>query len=219
MTWLWVSIYVFTCLASLAAWQIWSRRASRDRALEVLHLLERALYGQGHVTGIRWLSATSFEVPVRLSAPLFQRARFVVHTVAQDFPLAWAVRRWRQRQPETLTFFADLDFRPNFAIEVQTLRSFARSRKDLDTSHPGWTFETAAPVVLTTRLDWQKEVTCAIQSLLGCGERDNINLEFQPRSPNFRATMPLDTIEISSAQPCQLFELLRTVAEGASAKA
>jgi hypothetical protein len=72
-------------------------------------------------------------------------------------------------------------------------------------------------VVLTTRLDWQKEVTGMMQSLMACAHREDLNLEFRKSSPHLVLTMPLEKIRPGS-DSC-IFEVLRTVAEGVSEKA
>jgi hypothetical protein len=49
--------------------------------------------------------------------------------------------------------------------------------------------------------------------------RDQMSLSFQRSSPHFRATVPLESIAPESRKQSQVFETLRAIAEGASAKA
>jgi hypothetical protein len=72
-------------------------------------------------------------------------------------------------------------------------------------------------VVLTTRLDWQKEVAGLMQSMMTCAHRENLRLEFRKNSPHMTMTMPLENIRPEGG--CKIFAVLKTVAEGVSAKA
>ena len=202
----------------VAGWYFWARHQNRARAVQVLHWIEGALAGQGHVTGIRWRSASEFEVPIRMSSTPFRKANIQVRFSPREFPLQWVLARLkRRRDPEMFTFQADLDLQPKFNMNMISMRWFARSRKDLDTSDRGWEFGTGLPLVLTTRLDWQKEITCAMQSLIGCEQRENLNLIFKKSSPHFSATMPLESLSPDGGGAA-FFQSLRAVVEGAAAK-
>jgi hypothetical protein len=82
-----------------------------------------------------------------------------------------------------------------------------------------WEFDAREPVVLTTRLDWQREITSAMRSLLACGDRDGLDLRFQKTSPHFSATMSMQDVDLRQQPECGFFEVLCSVAEGASANA
>jgi hypothetical protein len=56
----WSALFVlyFTGAAALmVAWHAWASRRNRNRAFQIMHWIENAMNGQGHVTGIHWLSA------------------------------------------------------------------------------------------------------------------------------------------------------------------
>ncbi len=218
----WSAIFVIYFAAAamlLIAWYAWTIRCNRNRAFEIVHWIENALNGQGHVTGIHWLSNAEFEVPLRLVSGVFRKARIMVRISPLELPLNWLMRRFKSAEPDTLTFFADLDLRPSFSLEMQSMRWFARSSKNLDLKDEGWSFESPAPVMLTTRLDWQKEATEVFQSVMNWETRDQISLSFQRSSPHFRATVPLEAIAPETRKQSQVFETLRAIAEGASARA
>src|SRR5207244_5018088 len=82
-------------------------------------------------------------------------------------------------EPETLTFQADFDLQPNFNLELQNRRWFARTQKNLNLDNPGWQFEGCLPVVLTTKLDWQRELTTAMQSVLADRKSTRLNSSHQ----------------------------------------
>jgi len=202
----------------MAVWHAWAMRRKRNRAFQIMHWIENAMSGQGHVTGIHWRSAEEFEVPLRLVTGVFRKAKIMVKIAPLELPLNWLMRRCRPSEPDTLTFCADLDLKPNFALEMQSMRWFARSKKDLNLKQEGWSFETSAPVLLTTRLDWEKEATEVFQSVMNWESREQVTLTFQRSSPHFRATVPLESIAPEARKQSQVFETLRAIAEGASAR-
>ncbi len=219
----WSAIFVIYFAAAalvLTAWYAWIVRCNRNRAFQILHWIENALSGQGHVTGIHWSSSAEFEVPLRLVSNVFRRAKIMVRISPLELPFDWLMRRFRRPpEPDTLTFCADLDLRPNFALEIESMRWFARSQKNLDPKQHGWQFETAGPIMLTTRLDWQREAAEIFRSVMNWETRDQMSLTFQRNSPHFRATLPLESIAPETRKQSQVFETLRTIAEGASARA
>ncbi len=146
----WILSYVLLAAGVIGGWYLLCVRANRNRAVRILHWIESALGGQGHVTGMTWITASEFEVPVRLSASVFRKSKLLVCMTPRELPLNWLIGRLSNRHPETLTFTADLDLKPSFVLQVQSMRWFARSRKDADPADGNWTFENNAPVVLTT---------------------------------------------------------------------
>ena len=200
----------------ISAWYLWARRTSRDRAIQVLHWIENSLAGYGHVTGIRWIDAETFEVPIRVSQKLFRKSRFRVQMAPPELPLNWLWRRVRAHQ-DRLEFCADLDLNSKFAMQMKTQRWFARTRKDATSDDAGWEFESCQPVVLTTRLDWEKEVAGVMKSLMSCAHREDLSVEFRKTSPNLMMSMPLENIRPESG--CKVVDVLRTVADGVSEKA
>jgi hypothetical protein len=214
--WALASLYLLAALGSAAIWYLWSVRSNRVRAVQVLYWIENALDGQGHVTGIRWISISEFEVPVRLASKMFRRASVLVKISAYKKPISWFLAQLQEPEPETLTFQADFDLQPSFNLELQNRRWFARTQKNLDLETPGWEFEACLPVVLTTRLDWQRELTTAMQSVLAVEQRENMQVSFQSSSPHFSATLPLEAITPESHMP--VFDLLKEIAARASAK-
>lgn len=217
MIWAFILLYVLIGAGTAALWYFWSVRSNRTRAVQVLYWIENALAGKGHVTGIRWISLSEFEVPVKMASKLFRRTSILVKISSYKRPINWIMARIQEPEPETLTFQADFDLHPSFNLELQNRRWFARSQKTLNLDSPGWQFEGCLPVVLTTRLDWQKELTTAIQSVLAVEERENMQVHFRQTSPHFSATVPLEAITPESK--VAIFELLGSIASRATAKA
>ncbi|MCU1285472.1 MAG: hypothetical protein JWO13_1822 [Acidobacteriales bacterium] len=217
MIWVFISLYLLVGVGTAAIWYFWSVRSNRQRAVQILYWIENALGKQGHVTGIRWHSVSEFEVPVRMASKLFRKSSILVKISSYRIPINWLLARINEPEAETLTFQADLDLHPTFNLELQNRRWFARSQKNLNVEGPGWQFEGCVPVVLTTRLDWQKELTTAIQSVLAVDQRENLQVQFRQSSPHFTATVPLDAITPESQMA--VFDLLGSIVSRASAKA
>lgn len=199
-----------------AAWYWFAVRYSRRRAGEVAGWIESALAGQGHVTGIRWVSSSRFQVPLRLPHGMFRRASVLVDMSPCELPLQWAVAKLRSHQ-EVLTFQADLDLPPVFSLHIQNFRWFARSSRRVPKDRNRWIFERTAPLVVSTRSDWQKEVSSAISSLAQGQSHDFLTIDFQRRSPHFCVTLPLEAIAPGSPTRTCVFESMRELASNSSA--
>ena len=208
MTWVWLSLAILIVVLAGLAVRLWTRRGVQERAIETLHWIENSLSGHGHVTGIHWTGENSFEVPVRLSSQVFRKPKFLV---------SMSEPKWKgSAEPESLTFLADLDLRPAFALEMHTMRWFARSRQDLQATERGWTFQANTPVVLTTQLEWREELMDTISAVLASAQRNDIHLAVQMKSPHFTASMPLVNLHPESDGTQDIFKLIQQVAETAS---
>jgi hypothetical protein len=199
-----------------AAWYWMAARHNRRRALQVLRWIEFALAGQAQVTGIRWVAHSRFKVPLRLRCGVFHRAWLVVDLIPCELPLQWLASKARGRE-EVLTFQADLDLPPAFSLEVQNFRWFARSGRNHPNSRTSWEFESAGPFVISTRMDWQKEISAAMASLAKGDNREFLNINFQRLTPHFSATLPLATIAPGSPTRACMFETMRELAASSSA--
>ena len=198
-----------------AAWYWVALRHNRRRALQVLRWIEFALAGQGQPTGIRWTAHSQFKVPLRLRCGVFHRAWLLVDLIPCQMPLHWLLSKARGRR-ELLTFQADLDLPPAFSMQVQNLRWYARSASKPPNHRTSWAFEHVGPFVISTRRDWQKEITSAMTSLARGENREFSNITFQRRSPHFSVTLPLETIAPGSPTRGCMFETMRELAASSS---
>jgi hypothetical protein len=208
------------CLLTLgvfcAAWYGMALRHHRRRAVDVLRWIEFALDGQGQPTGVRWIAQSRFKVPLRLTCGIFHRAWLLVDLTPSEMPLRWLFSKL-SGQREMLTFQADLDLPPAFSLEVHNFRWFARSSLRTAANRGAWRCEHSGPFVITTRMDWQKEISCAMGSLSRSVNQDLLDISFQPQSPHFSATLPLATIAPGSPTRACMFETMRELAASSSA--
>jgi hypothetical protein len=212
-------LLVALCLLSgavlSAVWYWVACRHNHKRAKQVLRWIESALGGQGQATGVRWIAQSRFKVPLRLNYGAFHRASVLVHLVPREMPLRWALSRLNG-QRDVLIFQADLDLPPAFSLHVHNFRWYARSGKQSPPDTGAWSFEHTGPFVISTRMTWQKEVSCAMSSLARDNHREFLDISFQRASPHFSATLPLEAIAPGSPIRGCMFETMRELAASSS---
>lgn len=207
--WTWIALATLAAAAAMFAAHWLLQRRLQTRALRALRWIENSLGPNGHVSGMRWLSSTEFEVPIKVVHAIFQRPRVEVR-------LQPAFGAFRKAEPESFTFLSDLDCTPAFQMGFENLRWFARTDKKLPADAPGWQVSNCVPVVLTTRLDWSKDVTTAVYSVLQSERKELVNVTFRQTSPHFSATFPLDSISSEQAEPLEFLDVVREMAEAAA---
>ena len=211
-----LALCLLTVAVLCAGWYWLALRHHRRRALDVLRWIEFALDGQGQPTGLRWVAQSRFRVPLRLRCGVFHRAWLLVDLTPSEMPLRWLFSKVSGRR-EMLTFQADLDLPPAFTLEVHNFRWCARSNARAPERGGAWEFEHAGPFVVTTRVDWQKEISTAMGSLARSISHDLLDVSFQKHSPHFSASLPLATIAPGSPTRAGMFETMRELAASSSA--
>jgi hypothetical protein len=196
-----------------AVWYWLAMRHNRRRALYVLRWIEGAIGPQGQTTGLSWIAHSRFKVPLRLRCGLFHRAWMTVDFRPCEYPLRWLVNKLSGAR-EVVTFYADLDLPPNFSLHVHNFRWCAQSTRTAGSAGSG--VEQCGRFVITTRMDWQREVSSAMTSLTRCENRDFIEINFQRRSPHFAATLPLEALAPGSPVRQCMLETMREVAASSS---
>jgi hypothetical protein len=207
---------IILTVAGCVTWYLIATRYSRRRAGEIGRWIQTALAGQGQVTAVRRISSSRLRVPIRLSHGVFRQAIVLVDMIPYELPFHWIASKLKG-QSETLTFQADLDLPPAFALHVQNFRWYARSSRKSPRSANGWTFEQAEPVVISTRADWQKEIFSTMTSLARGNTHDFLSIDFQRRSPHFSVTLPLEAISPDSPVRSCVFESMKELASNSSA--
>jgi hypothetical protein len=207
-------IYGAAAAAGFLLWYLWFARRNRQRAAQALRWVEAAFAGHGHIAGLQWLSPSHLKVRLRLAPSLFRDPAVTVRLSPRELPLNWLLA-WLRKRPETLTFEADLDASPTYNLEVHNHRWCGRTRKNLSPHAEDWVVEQTGPFVITTRSEWQQDITSMLHALVASRERDFLSVSFQSASPNFRATAPLRAISPGSQPEGEIFDVLRELALGA----
>lgn len=196
-------------------WYLCFTRSNRKRAVRIQRWIEAAFAGHGHVVSAHWSAASRFHLRLRLSSNLFQRAGVTVQLFPRELPLHWLITRLRKKR-EIATFEADLDCAPAFNLEVQNHRWCARSHKKVKVDPDHSLIEHCGPFVLTTRNDWQREITTMMTALVASRDCDFLTVAFRRTTPHFSATVPLESLAPEAQTDSDLFDVLRELAAGAS---
>jgi hypothetical protein len=199
----------------MLVWYLWFRRRNRHKSIQVLQRIKTAFAGHAQIIGVRWTGASRLSVRLRVLSSLFQHASVLVELYPREFPPNWIWSRLRKRQ-ETLTFEADLECPPAFNLEVHNhrwsgrTRSFPRDQRQMAIEHCG-------PFILTTRNDWQREITTMMTALVASRDCDFLTVSFRRTSPHFSASVPLNSLSPESQCEAEIFDVLRELASCASA--
>src|SRR5579864_1703280 len=211
---LWIACALLALAGFSVLWHALALRHNRRRALEVLRWIEGTLGEQGQASGISWVTRSRFKVPLRLRCGLFHRAWMMVDFRPSEFPLRWLAGRIAGTR-EVLTFHADIDLPPTFSFHIHNFRWCAQSSRTPGKSKVE--VEQCGRFVISTRMDWQKEVTAAMGSLSRNENREFLEINFQRRTPHFSATLPLEAVAPGSPVRECMLETMRDVAASASA--
>ena len=210
---------VLECLAGLivvTGWYVCFVRYNRRKAADVILWIKTAFSGHAQILGVHWTSPSRFMVRLRLVPNIFQQSHIVVQLMPREFALNWLLSRIRKRQ-EIAIFEADLDVPPGFNLEVHNQRWCGRSRRHakLDPVHS--TVESIGPFVITSRRDWQREITSMVNALVASRDSDFQSVSFRRTSPHFSATVPLTSLAPQNRTGNNVFRVLRELADCAGA--
>jgi hypothetical protein len=198
-----------------AAWYLWFLRWNRSKGKKILGWIEQAFANHGQIAGVRWEKPACFHVRLRLTSTMFQNASLIVRLFPRQTFFGWLLSRTRH-QRETLTFQADLDAAPSFNLEVHNHRWWENKLRRAPAKTQAWNLQQAGPFVLTTRNDWQREVTAMMSALVASRECDCLSVSIRRTPPHFSATVPLATLAPDSPAHAAIFDVLRELASGAS---
>src|SRR5256885_1205118 len=123
---------------TVAIWYVLFSRYNRRRGTVVLQWVESACAARGRVVETRWLSASSLQAHFSFATHWFENARITIKLIPRPIPIQWAICLWR-RQKETLTFEADLDYSPNFQLEISRHRWLTQRPKEISNPERNWT--------------------------------------------------------------------------------
>jgi hypothetical protein len=207
---------VLAGLIVVTGWYVCFVRYNRRKAAEVLLWIKTTFSGHAQILGVQWMSSSRFHVKMRLVPNVFQHCHIVVQLMPREFALNWILSRFK-RQQEVATFEADLDVPPGFNLEVHNQRWFGRIRRGAKIDPDRSSIENIGPFVLTTRRDWQREITSMMNALVASRHSDFLSVSFRRTSPHFTATVPLSCLAPQNATGNNVFRVLRELADCAGA--
>ena len=199
-------------------WYSLCLRWNRRRGRRLLSNIEDTFSAYGHVCGVRWQSASQFQVRLRLTACAFTNSTVTVRMYPLQRPLGWILSRLR-RERETFTFDANLLCPPQFDLEIRNQRRVVKLKPRVRRFPRGSVvqFHRLGPFILTSRRDWQRDIAGSVQSLANLRDSEPTSVSFHRDSPHFSATMPLSAMSGLSSSRERLFDSLRELASSASA--
>jgi hypothetical protein len=213
-----IVIEVLAGIVLVSVWYLWFFRTNRLRSRLLIEQIRTALGGHAQIVGVHWISPSRFHVRLRLFPEIFRHCSVAVQLIPRELPLSWFLSAIRN-QRETLTFEADLDVPPGFSLEVHNQRWSGHSGRKRRRPHLHHV-EACGPFVLTTRTDWQREITAMMNALVASRDSDFLSVSFRRTSPHFAASVPVSSL--SSEHTARyggydMFDVLRELADCASA--
>ncbi|HUM05544.1 MAG TPA: hypothetical protein VLT90_08785 [Terriglobales bacterium] len=201
----------------LALWYACFVHYNRRRGTALLEWVQGACLGKGRILTSEWRASSSqLRASLRLSSRWFEDIHLTIRLLPRALPMQWLLSRWR-KQGETLTFEADLGFPPTFSLDVIRRRWSGHSLKRNSSATSVWTISRPGPVILTTKEDWPLELTPLINALTSWHDKDFLSVRFNPTSPHFTATVPLENLSDENTAAA-LLGLFRELAMSSSAK-
>ncbi|HVI11039.1 MAG TPA: hypothetical protein VND65_22330 [Candidatus Binatia bacterium] len=204
-------------IAILVAWYFVFASYNRKRGLAALHSVQKACAGKARILESHWVGTSRLQARLHFASRWFENARVTLKFRPRALPIQWLLSCWR-RQKETLTFEADLGGSPAFHLEVVRHRWSAHNRGAAGRKHSEreWDVYEPGPIILTTRTHWKQDPTAELSALMSARRQDILRVRFRPESPQFSATVTLDTLSDPDAA-AGFVTALREIAAGASA--
>jgi hypothetical protein len=201
----------------LALWYFVFFSYNRKRGAAALRWVQTACAGKARVLESRWMGSANMQARLHFPARTFDNALVTLKFRPRALPVHWLVSCWH-RQQETLTFEADLGDSPSFCLEVVRHRWSAHNRGLSTRKRDGreWEVYEPGPIILTTRTHWKHDPTAELNALMSVRRQNILHVRFRPESPQFSATLNLETLADPNTAT-GFVGALREIAAGASA--
>ena len=181
-------------VAALGLWYLLFAAYNRRKGARALRWVESACAAKGRLLESHWLNSSRLYARLQFRSRSFENAHVIMRFRPRALPVQWLLSYWR-RQKETLTFEADLGGSPSFHLEIVRHRWCAHSRGvSARRDRREWNVYEPGPVILTTRTHWKQEPASEINAMMAVRERDVLEVCFSPCSPQFSATVALDSL-------------------------
>jgi hypothetical protein len=203
-------------VALLTLWYFVFFSYNRKRGAAALRWVQTACAGKARILESRWMGSALMQARLHFPSRAFDNARVTVKFRPRALPVQWLVSCWH-RQKETLTFEADLGGSPTFYLEVARHRWSAHNRGLSTRRRDGreWEVYEPGPIILTTRTHWKQDPTAELNALMSVRRQDILQVRFRPESPQFSATLNLETLADPNTA-ATFVTALREIAAGAS---
>ncbi len=201
----------FVAAFAVAAWYFVWREVNRLRAEKLIQCIKLAVAGRAQVSAPQWHRPSRFDVELRF-ASAFRESRLTVELTPREMPLSWLMARMH-KQPEQVTFRAELEHRPASSLIIANHRWHGRTSQSVPSPENCYSL---GSLVITTREDWQNE-TAIVESILAARSRQLIVAEFRKQAPHLLVTAPLTSL-MEDEDDSGLFGLLHELASCVAAR-
>lgn len=210
-------IDVVSAVTVLGLWYLVFSTYNRKKGAAALRWVQTACAGEARVRESRWTSSSRLNARLHFPARWFENARLTMQFRPRAFPVQWLLSCWH-RKKETLTFEADLEGSPDFHLDVIRHRWSAHNRGASSRKPDGreWELCRPDPIILTTRTHWKQDPTSELNALMLARHQDILQVHFRPESPQFSATVNLESLADPDAA-AGFLSALRELAAGAKA--
>ena len=204
-------------VAVLGLWYFVFSTYNRKKGAAALRWVQTACAGKGRILESHWVGSSRLQARLHFPSRWFENAHVTVRFRPRALPVHWLVSCWH-RQEETLTFEADLGGSPSFDLEVVRHRWTARNRgiSSRKRDERDWEMYQPGPIILTTRTHWKQDPSVELNALMSARRQDILQVRFRPESPQFTATVQLESLADPDAA-AGFVSALREIAAGASA--
>jgi hypothetical protein len=205
-------------VAVLGLWYFVFSSYNRKKGESALRWVQSACAGKGRILESHWMGSSRLQARLHFPSHWFENARVTLKFQPRALPVQWLLSCCR-RQKETLTFEADLGGSPTFHLDVVRHRWSAHNRgttSPKQSSEREWELYQPGPIILTTRTHWKQDPSAELNALMSARRQDILQVRFRPESPQFSATVHLDSLSDPDAA-AGFVAALREIAAGASA--
>jgi len=201
----------------LAVWYVIFSAYNHKKGAAALRWVQSACAGKGRILESRWHGNACMQARLHFPSHWFENATVTLRFQPRALPIQWLVSCCR-KQKETIVFEADLGGSPSFDLEIGRHRWTAHNRGITLPKRDGreWEVYEPGPIILTTRTHWKHDPSAELNALMSARRQDILHVRFRPESPQFSATLLLDSV--SDPRTASGFvNALREIAAGASA--
>ena len=215
-----ILINVLTGLGAAVAlqcvWYFIFSAYNRRKGAEALQWVETACGGRARISGVRWLRPHCLLAKVRFPLRGIENARVTVQLRPRSLPAQWLLSWWG-KQRETLTLDADLEQTPRVHMQVFNHRWTYSNGAAAPSDKREWDLVKTGPAVLTTRERWKEDSMPELNALMSARQNGFHQVQFRPESPQFSATIDLQSLTDPEAAS-KFLASLRGIAAGTSAQ-
>jgi len=195
-------------------WYFYFAGYNRRKGMKALRWVEAACITRARILEAEWIGTSRLQARLRFADRWFDNANLTIRLRPRPLPVQWLLS-YCQKQRETLTFEADLDYVPGMRLEVLRHRWLTQRGSRVSRNSQTWNVSRPGPVVLTTSAQWQRELPPIVNTLMTSRGHNLLNVRLRPESPHLAATIDLEALSGEDAA-AGFLGVLRDLAASAS---